>query len=136
MELRFAHLCDYAAPGAGGKPTLVGIFDVLFTRTPGQPTKLPLCYVVARVQCSLFEGGDHAFRCDLRHEDGALVASIDLGTVKFLPAGPGRPLQFSAMLQTGGMELPAVGDYEFEFVVDGKLIGSTGLFLREAPGVG
>jgi hypothetical protein len=47
MRMVYGFLCDYAAAGAGNKPTAVGIFDAIWT-VSGNPVTLPNCFLHAQ----------------------------------------------------------------------------------------
>lgn len=96
MDFRFGHLCDYATQGANGKAILVGVFDQIIN-TGNAPVRLPLCFLVFKLECSIAEGGNH--RIQFRLKDGEEVTlkgddgsdlDFDLGTQNFSPSGPGR----------------------------------------------
>jgi hypothetical protein len=141
MDLRFGHLCDYATQGAASKLVLVGLFDQLLHRTPDEPIRLPLCYLVFKLECSLSEGSAHQIRLrlkdgeeiTLRDEEGKEV-DFDLGAQTFKPSGPGRPLIFQMIMALGGLSFPSVDDYAFEIKVDEKVIGEIPLYVLEASG--
>jgi hypothetical protein len=59
MDLRFAHLADYAAADSSGKITLIGIFDLVWDRMNARPVFCPPCYLVASFAASLVERSGH-----------------------------------------------------------------------------
>lgn len=132
--LRYAHLCDYASADAKSKPTIVGVFDIIFDVQKKRPIQLPpVAHFVAKMECSIGDGSMHTLQIVVRHEDGEVVHQVNLGPLEFRPTGPGRPLSAQIIMMIGGMPFPELGDYAFEMVVDGTKIGETPLYLADAP---
>lgn len=133
ISLKYAHLCDYASADTGTKPSLIGIFDIVWDRGV-RPIRLPMiCFFVAKVECSLGDGATHDVRIVVRNDDEVSVHTADLGPVTFLPTGPGRPLAAQMALMVQGLPLPDAGDYTFSVEVDGTVIGGTSLYVMTPP---
>ena len=134
IQLRYAHLCDFAGLGHNGKPIVVGIFEILYDQNPSErPISMPIAYLAAKLECSLADGTEHEMSVVLRHEDGEEVHRVDFGRVQFVPSGPGRPLHAALILLVAGITFPDQGDYAFEFVVDTVKIGEAPLYIVPKP---
>lgn len=134
MQLRYAHLCDYAGLGSGGgKPIVVGIFDTVYDAEQVRPIRLPISYFVARIDASLAGGTEHDLQIVVSDEDEEEVHRFDLGATPFSPGGPGRPLSTHLIMLIAGLEFPERGDYNFQVIVDGEKLGATPLYIAEPP---
>ena len=140
MELRYGHLCDYAALGAAGKLTLVGLFDQLFSTKTDEPIGIPMSYLVFKLECSIAEGSHHAIRVRLKDADEETLMESngtpmewDLGTQPFKLSGPGRPLSRINLVGLQGLSVPGHGDYFFEVIVDGQPLAHVPFFVTAPP---
>jgi len=138
MELRFALLADYAAADATGKLTVVGSFDIVWDVIKQRPVPFPPCYLVAAFVASLVEGTEHDLEIKLVDADEEAVAQSITGKLKFQPFGPGYPLRSNVIIGfgPGALTVPELGDYHFQFLVDGKQHGEIPVAVLEpAPKV-
>ncbi|MEO6066884.1 MAG: hypothetical protein ABIQ41_02740 [Gemmatimonadales bacterium] len=135
MELRFAHLADYAAQDASGKLTIVGVFDVLWDQLKVRPVPFPPCYLVASFAGSLAEGSDHPLSIDFLDGDEQPVRPSIQGTLKLRTTGPGYPTRGILLLGfgPGALTLPGPGDYRVRFLVGGVDCGGTPISIHEPP---
>lgn len=125
MEMRFAHLADYAATDAASKLTIVGIFDLLWDQLNARPIPFPPCYLVGSFAASVSEGSDHNLRIEFADADEKPVMDPVETKLSFRPFGPGYPLraQFSLGFAPGALKVPDLGDYHFRFIIDGDEVG-------------
>lgn len=130
MELKYAHLADYATRGLGGKPVIIGIFDNVMVPT-GNAIGLPICYLIGAFIAHLSEGSRHKLRAALTDEDGAEVMTGELD-LEFSPT-PQRTLEAVFSIGILGLPLPHMGAYEFNLFVDGTRLGSVSIYVAEAP---
>jgi len=135
MNLKFAHLADYAAPDARGKLTIVGSFDIVFDALKKRPIPFPPCYLVASFAASLSEGTDHEFEIRFVDADEAPVTESIRGKMQMRPFGPGYPLRANVVLGFGpeALSVPELGDYRFVFLVDGTPVGDLAVSVLELP---
>jgi hypothetical protein len=140
MDLRFGHLCDYATVGAARKLILVGLFDQVTTPATRERIVLPLCYLVFKVECSLYEGSEHQIQVRLKDDDETTLQDadgremdFDLGQQRFTPSGRGRPLSIQVTLPCVGLSVPTHGDYAFEILVGGARLGDVRFYVVEPP---
>lgn len=128
MELRFALLADHISTGERGKVSIIGEFDRLYS--PQVPFNYGPFFVIARFEASVTEGSDHTLNIVLVDQDGAEVIpkSPDL-KVEFNPTGRGRPLRSNVIMNFTAVQIPAYNDYEFHFLIDGRLIGTAPLVV-------
>jgi len=138
MELRFAHLADYAAADSSGKVTLVGIFDLVWDRMSARPIPFPPCYLVANFAASLSEGSAHHLQIKLVDADERPVLPPLAADLHFGASGPGNPLRAQVLMGfgPGALQVPEPGDYTFVFSIDGAPLGRVPVSVREPlPGV-
>lgn len=127
MELKFGLLADYASVAERGKLVIAGEFDQINAQTA--PVTWPLMFLVARFEASITEGSKHRLRLDTRDADGRQVIPAIEGDIGFVPRGPGRPLRGQIIMRLEGLQFPRAGDYSFNLLVDGRELGTVGLFL-------
>ena len=101
MELRFAHLADYAAADAAGKLTIVGTFDIVWDQLKTRPIPFPPCYLVASFAANLAEGTEHDLEIALVDADEKPVMDRIQGKLQFRPFGPGYPLRSNLLIGFG-----------------------------------
>ncbi|MDP9201738.1 MAG: hypothetical protein M3P26_07375 [Gemmatimonadota bacterium] len=130
MELRFAHLADYATAGERGKLTIVGIFEVVGA-SPQRPIPLPPFHLVGSFQAHLPEGSDHELEIRVVNADGGELARATI-PMKFSPTLQKR-LEAPFAIGMVGMNVPDVGDYAFHLFVDGQHRGAVPLQVVPAP---
>lgn len=135
MELRFAHLADYAAADASGKVTIVGIFDVVWDHMGVKPIPFPPCYLVASFAASVSEGSKHDVEIRFLDADDQQVMPPIKAELSFQTSGPGNPLRAQVLLGLGpgAVRVPQAGDYVFRFYVDGQRQGEVSVSARTPP---
>lgn len=135
MELRFAHLADYAAAASDGKLTIVGVFDIVWDSLQDLPIPLPACFLVANFAGSISEGTAHELEVRLVDPDEVPVIDPIRVPLNLRPTGPGYPLRAQVLLGFGPgvLKVPRRGDYLFRFLVDGLGVGELSLAVREPP---
>ncbi|MFA6165370.1 MAG: hypothetical protein WC700_02055 [Gemmatimonadaceae bacterium] len=133
MELKYAHIADYAGDGANGKTIVVGIFDTINVgQAVPQIVTPPMCVAVV-IEADVSEGSTHALKMQFVNEDGVPVVPQIEGTVAFFPGGPTRPMQAKLFLQFAPFPLPKTGDYSFDIFVDQRRIGTLPLYVVRVP---
>jgi uncharacterized protein DUF6941 len=133
MELRFAHLADYAGEDRLGKLVIAGIFDQV-NATTQRPIVMPSCWLVVQLEAHIVEGTDHAMELRVTNADGIDVAPRISAPIKFIPQGPGRPLRARILAQIGGLSLPDLGEYSFHLFVNGHRVADVILHVVAAQG--
>lgn len=137
--LVYAHLADYAAFVAGGKPLLVGVFDQVFARGREEDGSIPIptSFLAVKLAGSVLASGPHLLQIQLRDEDGhAIYKAVEVEHFELKPGGPGRPLGTLILAQLVGLTVPRVCDYEFEVCVDGEKVGGVPLYVVDPPPAG
>ncbi len=135
MQLKFAHLADYAAADAAGKLTLVGIFDIIWDQLKQRPVAFPPCYLAAGFTTSLAEGTEHDLEIRFVDADETPLMDSIKGKLKFQPFGPGYPLRANIVIGFGpdALRVPDVGDYHFRFFIDSQEVGEIPVSVLEPP---
>src|SRR5574338_1586130 len=116
MQMRYGMMADYHAPGDRGKQVIVGVWDTVFVANPEQKIVLPHCFLVARLDAGAIEGSEHLIEIRLVDGDGEpVITDPPKVPVKFRARGPDYPLSGTLSIELAGIELPGLGDYQFEF---------------------
>jgi hypothetical protein len=132
MELRYAHLADFASADASAKITLVGIFDLVFDRVGARPVLFPPCYLAASFAASMAEGSAHTLEITVVDADEHQVFPPIRADLPFVSSGPGNPLRAQVIMGfgPGALRVPEPGDYLITFVVDGTRLGAVPITVR------
>ena len=127
LVLRFGLLADYATVGAGGKLTIVHVFEKVFF-IPELPTLAGV--LVVRLEGSIVDAGPHDVMFELRDFDEVPVPE-SRGVVPkqhLTPIGPGLPFILQLIVALG-LKVPPPGDYKFVVVVGDTVVGEVPLFV-------
>lgn len=128
MRLVYGFLCDYAAAGAGNKPTAVGIFDAIWTQS-GNAVTLPNCFLHAQFDAP-GSGPKRVLTLTLVDDDGKTLDENEM-TIGLAPGADGLGMGAYLYLFMPAKVLPDFGDYEFVLSADGVRFGSIPLRARE-----
>lgn len=131
MDLRYAHLCDFFTQGQNGKLIFVGVFDIVYRRSTEGSVPLPPCWLLAAIDADFAEGSDHFVELRVVNEDGQEVMARTTLVSQFQSLGPGRPIRAVVGIHFPNFALPDVGDFHFEYFVDGQLVGEMPLYAVE-----
>lgn len=125
MELRYAHIADFASADSGGKLTVVGAFDIIWDHLKQRPIPFPPFYLVAGFEASVAEGANHTFAIQLVDDDENPLSPTIEGPLQFRANGVGHPARANTLIGfgPGAVGVPELGDYYFTFAVDGKSAG-------------
>ncbi len=121
MDVTLAVCCDAANVSREGKLNLLGIFNSLHAAE--FPCTHPHLALVLRVEARIGEEGVHPLEIKLVDEDGGVLFSIG-GQLSLTGAEPGRPMTAQTIMDINNFALPRPGTYEFEVLVDKKLMRS------------
>lgn len=137
MELKALLTAEYASQMPDGKLLIAGTVNTIgLTRRPGvspqDVTNVPLgsLYVAVVLEWSLMEGTRHHAELRVVHEDGLEpITPLDLGELPFVMNPDGRPMRSQLIINLQGFRLPGIGDYELQFWVDGRPLGTAALYV-------
>jgi hypothetical protein len=126
MRLKFGHLCDYATVDNGGKPIIIGAFDMIFVNAklaaeaaagPDVPVfASPRFYLMMALEASTNEGTVHDVQARLLDADGQEKGAVTFHNVKFGTRLEGHATTAYLAHMMDGVPLP-FGDYVFELGV-------------------
>lgn len=135
MELRFAHIADFASVDASGKLTIVGAFDIVWDNTGTRPISFPPFYLVAAFEASVAEGAEHDIEIRLVDDDEVAHAGVINGKLQMRSQGVGNPARGNLMIGFGPgiVRVPELGDYYFQFRVDGTMLGAIRVSALATP---
>lgn len=129
MELEIFTLADYAVDN-GGKLTIVGTFDTIFTQTT--PAIHPSCVVATKFRVANSEAGQHEFEIRVQTPDKKELAKIKgVGDVKPNPNADYSSSNF--VIPIHNLKLEKLGKYTFEFYFDGEFRSGLTLHLVQIP---
>jgi hypothetical protein len=126
MELRFAHIADFASADSSGKLTIVGAFDIVWDGAGARPIPFPPFYLAAAIEASIAEGADHEIEIRLVDDDEVAHANVINSKIQLRSQGVGHAARGNLLIGFGPgvIQVPELGDYYFQFRVDGKQLGS------------
>jgi hypothetical protein len=136
MELRFAHLADFATHDARGKLIIVGVFDVVGIAR-GTAAALPTSFIVANIRASSLEGTRHAVQLRVTDADGGEVLPRRDIPLELAAETGGYALSANLVIQLGATPLPGAGDYAIRFYERDTQLGEIAFRVVEtdpAPG--
>lgn len=135
MELRYAHIADFASVDASGKLTLVGVFDVVWDSLGVRPIPFPPFHLVAAFEASVAEGAEHDIEIVLVDDDEKLHGGVIKGKLQLRSQGAGHLARGHLMIGFGPkvITVPELGDYYFQFKVDGVKLGQIRASALAAP---
>ncbi|MDP3909025.1 MAG: hypothetical protein Q8Q14_01415 [Gemmatimonadales bacterium] len=135
MQLKYAHLTDFATVGNNGKLILVGIFSNIFDALKVKPIPFPQFHLVAVFEAHVTEGTEHKLTVRFVDGDGRPVIPEFHGPIKFKPTRKGRPMEGNVLIGfgPGTVKVPEHGDYEFRFQIDDHDAG--GVIVAVTPPV-
>lgn len=134
MKLTFAHLCDYASVSREGKPSVMGIFSVLYAQKV--PVKHPVMYVVFELEFSAAElNRDARAMILIQDADGADVVRTEM---KFHIAGKavaGERPRLPQIVQLRHVEFKKFGAHQFTIFLNDRLEHESTVTLVQLPAV-
>jgi hypothetical protein len=132
VQIKFAHLCDYAFVG-NGKLGMIGIFDQL--NAPDFPHIHPFAFLVIGVQIASAEVGKKlTCAVQVRDEDGATLAHVQVEIQAIGTAPPGTEPSFNQILPMQNMQFPKPGRFEFAFFLNDRYEKSISLTVAQVKG--
>jgi len=121
MFVKYAFLAESAHIDAKGNITAVAIFDTVLA--PGFPALRRDITLVAQLEGTASEAGDHKITVELRDEDSNRLAEmalpIALGSSKLLHG----IFRSGVILQMHDLVFKNAGHYEFVMFVNGRFLG-------------
>lgn len=142
IRLRYGLMADYAAPGAGGKPTIVGVMDQFYTLPlEGAPIELAMHTIHLRFEAPAHVGPKHLLELKIVDEDGKVVnIEVQDGKwqegfqmpINFVTRGDGLGLiNFIFFRVDHPIPLPQYGSYTWDIFVDGVRVGDIPFLVSE-----
>lgn len=126
MQLEFAHVCDYAYVGDGGKLYMLGEFR--YIRSSKLPSRRRRIFVAFRVVAERAEvrEGKAPIQLEMTDQDGnpILPRSPEI-QIMFRPVGPAAPSMYLAqvVMELDQIQLPRYGDYSVHIFHRGVHLG-------------
>lgn len=117
MKIEIFALCD-AAVDYGGKLSLLGAFDGIFTRET--PAVHPQCAIALRLRVSRLEEGQHQIVLNFIDADGRLVMPAVTGNFEVRVPPERESVAVNLVLNIHQLKFPSFGDYAVDLMIDGR----------------
>ncbi|CAN5267438.1 hypothetical protein BH23GEM2_BH23GEM2_14810 [soil metagenome] len=120
MEVRFAHLCDYALVSKEGKLSVLGIFSNIVVRN--LPATHPSAYLAFELEFNHAEMNQPVpLRIELVDADGAKLLRLEAEVVAEGPQQIGARPRLAQILTLNQLTFRKSGSYEFNFFISEAL---------------
>lgn len=129
MELEIFTLADFATD-QGGKLTVVGTFDTIYTTNV--PAVHPSCYVAIRLRLPNKAAGVHTFEIRGLTPDGKIVAPIKQD-INILPNPNAEYCSANIVVMLNGLPLEKFGRYAFELYFDNEFKSGLSMHIVQVP---
>jgi hypothetical protein len=128
MNVEILTLCDFASADQGGKLTIVGSFDHIWSVQA--PIVYPLCALAAKLRFRVVEQEMKKIRISFIDSDGKSVMPIvDMPIpVRVQPGESTASVPFVMIIQQ--LKLPRFGEYSIDLAIDGMQQTSIPLFAQ------
>jgi|ERR1022692_348721 hypothetical protein len=129
MKVEILALCDFASADQGGKLTIVGSFDHIWSM--GTPIIHPLCALAAKLRFQVVEQETKKIRISFIDSDGkSVMPTVDIPVpVQVSPGESTASVPFVMIIQQ--LKLPHFGEYSIDLAIDGMQQASIPLFARQ-----
>lgn len=127
MKVELFALCDFAAD-YGGKLSIVGMFDSIFTKQ--MPAVHPHCCLAVKLRFEKIEEGQKRVRLSISDDDGKSVLPAMEIPINVVMPPDARTNTIQVVANIGGMKLEAFGEYSIDLALDGRHEASIPLFAR------
>lgn len=126
MEVNYCFFADAASLDSGKKLNVLGIFDRI--HSPIFPFNHPRMVFCCKITGRISEEGNHSLKICMVNEDGMPIGPTIDGNIVFNRSSPDTCIIF----EMNGLEIPKVGVYVTDIVVDGQMIGTTKLTVMKS----
>lgn len=127
MEVDIFTLCD-AATESGGKLSVMGAFDIIFS--PTAPAIHPQCAIAARLRFFRIEQGEHKLILHIVDEDGKILINLN-GDIDVKLPNDDLFGSISFILNLQRMRLEKFGEHAVNLAVDGLQVKSFPFFFKQ-----
>lgn len=128
MKVELFALCDFAAD-YGGKLSVIGVFDSIFTKQ--MPAVHPHCCIAVKLRFEKIEEGPKKLRLSISDDDGKLVLPAMEIPVNVVMPPESRSNTIQVVANIAGMKIDTYGEYSIDLALDGRHEGSIPLFARQ-----
>jgi len=128
VKVDFFHIADEAIISREGKPSAIGIFDVIWTQSV--PSVHPKVALLARISGSVADGSRHTVLLHFVSEDGDIVWQSPPSDIELRPRGPGYPMTANLAVSLTPLAIPDFGDYAFKLLIDDEPLATVSLAVR------
>lgn len=130
MKAEVFTLCD-AATDQHGKLNVLGTFDLICSTEV--PVKHPACAIALRIRFSKFEEGSHSVKINFTNADGKSIVPPMTGDFRIHMGSDAVSFAQNLVFNMHALQFPEFGDYSINLHIDGTLVESLPLFLRQLP---
>ncbi len=131
MKVEIFNLCDYAYIDAGGKLSLIGVFDTVLSREA--PVTQGLCSLAIRMRFEKIEEGLKKLKISFVNADGfpILPTFESQVAIQIPPSGQHATSQIVSIISQ--LTFSSFGEYSVDLAIDGRQEASTPVFVRQVP---
>lgn len=123
MHARYTLLADSAIISVDGKITATGIFETI--NVIKLPAVHPQMTLVAQLEGTTDEIGEHDLLLELHDEKGKLVSSMQLPPFVFgAKDSPGPTIRAGIVARIANTRFDHIGEHEIRILVDGRFLAS------------
>jgi hypothetical protein len=129
MEIDIFTYCDFAK-SYGNKLCITGAHDTIWAKE--FPAKISLGFVAVKFRVNRSEEGNYLMKIQIIDLDGKTVfkSQVVKWLIKFSNEYQGQPNISILIFPVQNLQIPKVGEYSLEFLVDGKQIAAVPLFAN------
>ena len=130
MKVEIFSFCDFAQSDSSGKLSLIGVIDSIFASE--LPVIYGLCSLAIRVRFNKAEVGLKNFRISFTDPYGKPAMPPMETPIQVQIAENGSHAIVQLVSLFAQLTFPNFGEYSIELAIDGSLVASTPLFVRQS----
>ncbi len=129
MEIEIFTLCDAATKDSSGKLNILGAFNTI--NVIQTPTTHPFCALAIKLRFEKIEEGNKTMKISFVDADGkSVLPTLEQNfTVKVPPDESTANVSLALIIPQ--LKLENFGDYSIGIAIDGRIEGSTPLYVRK-----
>jgi hypothetical protein len=130
VKALYAVTCDYALVSADGKPTIVGVFNLI--RTVSIPFQWPRFCFASRVEFPAGTGiGIHSLAISINDPSGARLGQVNGQFQIAAPPVASLPAVFDPHMFFDNVVFQAIGRYGISLEIDGVQLATSYLYVEQ-----
>ena len=127
-KLNFAHVCDYAFNGEGGKLCIIGVFKNIILQDISKPH--PQMFVVTNLSVAKMAGSYKQEIKLVRESDGEEIIKPLVFNFSFSEGNTEVPVDVGVIAQLNNVLFSELGKYFFQIYFDENLLAKVPIFVN------